>query len=81
MYHDELSTSQWNSLMTVACNYIQNDDDMELVRQLESGLLQKLSPTREIDHVIIQLLELLLDNAFKAIIRTKNGKQSMVTRL
>ena len=43
MYHDDLSTSQWNSLMTVACNYIQNDEDMELVRQLESGLLQKLS--------------------------------------
>ena len=43
MYHDDLSTSQWNSLMNVACNYIQNDEDMELVGQLESGLLQKLS--------------------------------------
>jgi len=38
IYHDDLSTSQWNSLMTVACNYIQNDEDMELVRQLESAV-------------------------------------------
>ena len=44
IYHDYLSTSQWNSLMTVACNYIQNDVDMQLIHQLESGLLQKMSP-------------------------------------
>jgi len=44
IYHDYLSTSQWNSLMTVACNYIQNDEDMQLIHQLESGLLQKMSP-------------------------------------
>jgi len=38
IYHDYLSTSQWNSLMTVACNYIQNDEDMQLIDQLESAV-------------------------------------------